>query len=84
MSKKIMDINGLAKLIAKTFGTSKLLVQKNNNTLTVEPFSVDNPDSASQEIVLNQFGPGNINPEDFKVVGIPTKGLKFTRDEIYK
>jgi hypothetical protein len=37
MTKQIMDIDTLSEYIANTFGTTKVLVQKSNCILTIEP-----------------------------------------------
>jgi hypothetical protein len=37
MTIQVMDINNLYEFIAKTIGSSKVLVQENNQIITIEP-----------------------------------------------
>jgi hypothetical protein len=37
MRKQVMGIDSLFKLISKTFGSSKVLVQENSQIITIEP-----------------------------------------------
>jgi hypothetical protein len=37
MVKQVMKINDLAEFISNTYGTSEVLVEKNNSVLTIEP-----------------------------------------------
>jgi hypothetical protein len=88
MEKQVMDINALGELIANTYGTSKVLVQANDNILTIEPLSKDTPEVADQEIcvgkpetAVDKTIPCTLTPEDFTGVKINTKGFKFDREE---
>jgi hypothetical protein len=90
MSKQIMDIDVLHELIANTFGTSQVLVEKNNRILTIEPVSTKNPVSSlkirgqhteCQEKGIDKTKAGALTLEDFADIRISTKNFKFNRDE---
>jgi hypothetical protein len=93
MINQIMDLKVLNDLLAKTYGTSKVLVSSNNNILTIEPLSTDNPVSTSQEVgvdnslksnYVDKTGPGTLTTDDFKAMRISTKDFKFNREELYE
>jgi hypothetical protein len=93
MSKQVMDINGLAEFIANTFGTSKVLVENNNNVLIIEPMLADSCDSTNQTASLGKplkittgfnNNPGTLTLDDFKSIQLLTKGYKFNRDDAYE
>jgi hypothetical protein len=90
MSKQVMEINVLAEFIANTFGTSQVLVDKNNRILTIEPVSTTNQEvpiskhgqlTNNQEISVDHTKAGTLKLVDFTGIKMSTKNFKFNRDE---
>jgi hypothetical protein len=90
MSKQVMNINVLANLIAKTYGTSNVLVEQNNGILTIEALSTTKPDCSlnsqgqlaeGQDISDDKTKAGAFRLEDFTDIRFSTKDLKFDREE---
>ncbi|MDR0690852.1 MAG: hypothetical protein LBF32_02200 [Streptococcaceae bacterium] len=79
MTKQIMDIDTLYEYIANTFGTTKVLVQKNNCVLTIEPISSAKNDL--ETISVDKTKAGTLTHDDFTELKIFTQGFKFNRDE---
>ncbi|MDR1873113.1 MAG: hypothetical protein LBS60_14525 [Deltaproteobacteria bacterium] len=47
MSEQVMDLDEFHKFIVKNFNTTKILVRRHNQILTVEPIYADNFDRAN-------------------------------------
>jgi hypothetical protein len=93
MEKQVMDINALGELLASTYGTSKVLVQANDNILTIEPLSKDTPEANAQEIrvgkpekstTVDETKAGTLTLDDFTEIKLFTKGYKFNRGDAYE
>jgi hypothetical protein len=93
MTKQIINITLLSDFVAKHLGTSKVLVEANNNILTIEPAPLDMADSTNQEVgvdtplksnYVDKTKAGALTLDDFKAMEISTKGFKFNREELYE
>jgi hypothetical protein len=90
MTKQVMEINALHDFLINKFGTTKVLIQQNNRSITIEPFSSDNSDSTTPFINYNKIlitanpdkaKAGALTLDDFKSIRLPTKDFKFDREE---
>jgi hypothetical protein len=86
MSKQVMNLNVLAEFIANTFGTSKVLVDRNNSVLTIEPVSTTNKDvlinnhgqyTNNHERIVDHTKAGTLKFVDFSGIKMSTKNFKF-------
>jgi hypothetical protein len=93
MEKQVMDIDALGELLANTYGTSKVLVQANDNILTIEPLSKDTPETITQDTYVpkplnphakDKTKAGALTRDDFKAIKLFTKGYKFNRCDAYE
>ncbi|MDR1870777.1 MAG: hypothetical protein LBS60_02425 [Deltaproteobacteria bacterium] len=83
MSKQAMNVNVLAEFIANSFGTSQVLVEKNNRILTIEPMLSDKTDSSNLETIVDKTKAGALTLDDFKLADRFPKGYKFKRADAY-
>jgi hypothetical protein len=84
MSKQIIDLNLLPDFVASQLGTSKVIVEKNNSILTIEPMLADNSDSTNLENYVDETKAGMVSVDDFTEIKLFTKGYKFNRDDAYE
>jgi hypothetical protein len=83
MSKQIIDIRLLPDFVASQLGTSKVIVEKNNSILTIEPMLADNSDSSNLETIVDKTKAGALTLDDFKLADRFPKGYKFKRADAY-
>jgi hypothetical protein len=88
MTKQVMEINALPEFLSNIFGTTKVLIDHDNNTVTIGPLTSENSESADlvikfKEPIIFPEGAkaGALTLDDFKSIKLSIKGFKFDREE---